>query len=89
VNSKLSVDSSVKDERGGGGGGGWVLANKTPMVGRHTQPLKPARLEHCWIKSSLPTLLINWLGCQSKHSNDLHVRFFWKMKQNVFVVIRT
>jgi hypothetical protein len=23
---------------------------------------------HGWIKSSLPTMLINWLGCQSTHS---------------------
>jgi hypothetical protein len=67
----------------------WVgIAQPNPLVGRYTQPLKPARLEHhpaalglspilswgdvnFWTKLSLPTLLINWLGCQSKHSNDL------------------
>ncbi len=29
------------------------------------------RLEPCWIKSSLPTMLINWLGCLIKHSTEL------------------
>ncbi len=29
------------------------------------------RLEPCWIKSSLPTMLINWLCCLFKHSTAL------------------
>jgi hypothetical protein len=65
--SKLTVNCFGKDEREGGGEG--VSPNQSPLLGHNVQPLKPAWLEHCLVKSSLLTMFIHWLGCQSKHSS--------------------